>query len=152
VRKRFDEKFSPANVLISTGHTIALSKRLSDTSVKKSKLTDNSIIRLSDSVIFAYINNTPFLARWRRHCGIVFIKEDWAELVFLKLNKPSFPEELVTSGISFANIYHLFLFGFIVISDSGNGKCINTDELPTIDINFGGYYNNMKWDGYYDAN
>ena len=56
LRMAFDEKYSPADVLISTGHTIAMAKSLKR-SGKKIALYRNSIIKIDESVVIDYDNH-----------------------------------------------------------------------------------------------
>jgi hypothetical protein len=152
MRERFDEKFSPNNIFISTGHTIALSRHLNTTTVHHNKLRKDSVIKLSNSIVFSYIDNIPVLARWMRHCGVVYIKGFLASLIFLKLSKPLPLMEIKKDDINLADILCLLSRGFIVILENGNGPYIDTDESPAIEMQFGGYFSNMKWYGYYDLN
>lgn len=61
MRMAFDSKYQPANILISTGHTISLSGKLINNIMNKIVLKNSSVLKISESVIYYKVDNETIL-------------------------------------------------------------------------------------------
>lgn len=149
LRMSFDEKYSPADVLISTGHTIAMAKSL-ERSSRKITLYRNSILRVHGSVVFDYENKIA--CRWRRRDGIVYLKDSNADLV-MKLSGRNFtPIDLINLGLNTNTLFELINEGILELENHNPEDVLPYEGENMIEFNYGNRFNFLKWYGYYDNN
>ena len=149
LRMSFDEKYSPADVLISTGHTIAMAKLL-ERSSRKITLYRNSILKIHESVVIDYDNRV--ISKWRRRDGIVFLKDNNAEMI-MKLEGRSFtPVELIALGLNTNTLYELINEGILELTNDNPEEILPYEGENVIEFNYGNRFNSLKWYGYYDNN
>lgn len=149
LRMSFDEKYSPADVLISTGHTIAMAKSL-ERSSRKITLYRNSILKIHESVVIDYDNRV--ISKWRRRDGIVFLKDNNAEMI-MKLEGRSFtPVELIALGLNTNTLYELINEGILELTNDNPEEILPYEGENVIEFNYGNRFNSLKWYGYYDNN
>ena len=153
MRNAFDNKYSSANVLISTGHTISLSSKLNDDNAKKIILYDNTVISLSNITNFNIVDTykKAVLGKWRRRDCFVYFIGMYAELVNDKFKNLSV-KEAMELGFTTNTIYDLLNEGFIDIVNYGDGKQLKYYADNQIKFVYGNKFNELKWYGYYDAN
>ena len=149
LRMAFDEKYSPADVLISTGHTIAMAKSL-ERSSRKIILYQNSIIKINKSVVIDYDNH--IVGKWRRRDGIVYIKDKCADLVINLVGKFYNPVELSALGLNTSTLFELINEGFLDLINEKPEGLMPYDGDCLIEFNYGNRFNSLKWYGYYDIN
>ncbi len=150
MREDFDKKFSPANILISTGHTISLSGQLAERNHNKIVLYDNTIVSLSDVVV--YINEKEcILAKWRRRDGIIYIRGEIALRIKSYFNNVPV-KDVLDLGFTLDTIFNLINEGFVRIIKNGAGTPLEYNNSSQVDFFYGNKFNKFKWYGYYDAN
>lgn len=150
LRTSFDEKYSPADVLISTGHTIAMAKSL-ERSSRRIILYSNSMIKIHESVIFDSENH--IVCRWRRRDGIVFLKDDSADLVIKLAGRIYTSIDLINLGLNTNTLFELINEGILELDNSDNGgEILPYEGENVIKFNYGNRFNSLKWYGYYDNN
>ena len=149
LRRRFDEKYSPADILISTGHTIALANVLkkSDTKIK---LTRKSLLKVNNSVVFD--SNNKIVARWRRRDGLVYISNEESSILFEARKEPHTVEQMLEIGINTNTLFDLINEGFLDVSDFVNDEQLAYEGESQIHFTYGNRFNSLKWYGYYDNN
>lgn len=152
MREDFDKKFFPANILISTGHTISLSGRLGDGNCKRIVLFENTVLSLSDAVVDIYEGSGCgyIIAKWRRRDGIIFIKGEIASKIKSCFNSISVNDAL-NLGFNSDTIFDLIDEGFITITESGSGMPLKYENSSQVDFCYGNRFNSLRWYGYYDA-
>ena len=148
MRMKFDEKYNPADILISTGHTIALANYIKNNS-RKIKLYDTTMLKLSDCVVIDETNN--IIGRWRRRDGIIYIKGNLASFL-MKIKEDTNINEFFNFGLNTNSIYKLINEGFLEIFNYENGIKLDYTGDDIIDFNYGNKFNKLKWYGYYDNN
>lgn len=79
LRKKFEAKFMPRSILMSTGHTIAYNEQLSNSRFHS---TSSRYVSLSKKVLYLYVEGVPCLLWWRRNRGCSFIRGDWATFLY----------------------------------------------------------------------
>ena len=149
LRMAFDEKYSPADVLISTGHTIAMAKSLKR-SGKKIALYRNSIIKIDESVVIDYDNH--IISKWRRRDGIVYLKDKYAELIMQLVGRSFNPLELIAVGLNTNTLYELINEGVLELINDNPEGILDYEGENKIVFNYGNRFNSLKWYGYYDNN
>lgn len=151
LRRDFDNKYSPANILISTGHTIALSNELKNSKVSRIVLRKDTELRLSDLVVFISEENNAILARWRRKDGIVYLQGETAKSVYAMRNNTTVAD-ILKNGLTVDDLYELVNEGFLCIYKNGVMGTLEYSNQNTIELIFGNKFNDLKWYGYYDSN
>lgn len=150
LRKRFDYKYKPASVLISTGHTIAYSKKISDRSVRAIRIYEDTYVKLSKYVVQDIIDNTIYIGRWRRRDGIVYIKGNDAKIILEKIINRTV-REIISLGITSNTIFNLIDKGIIEAINGNSSKQINYTGEQQIMFFYGNELTKNKWYGFYDA-
>jgi len=151
LRNDFDNKYTPANILISTGHTIALSHELKDRRQNRIVLREDTELGLSSLIVFVSNESNTILARWKRKYGIVFLQGETAELVYELFNN-AIVLDIVNKGFTIDDLYELINNGFVQIINTGVMDIIEYSERNTIQFIYGDKFNDSKWYGYHDSN
>lgn len=149
LRIAFDEKYSPSDILISTGHTIAISKLLKKQHMRI-VLYKNSKIKLHESVVIDYDN--CIVCRWRRRDGIVFLKDRYAKLVIQLVGHIFYPEELMSLGMNTNTLYELINEGILEVINENPENILSYEGENKMVFNYGNRFNSLRWYGYYDNN
>ena len=149
MRNTFDSKYNPANILISTGHTIALSNKLHDDLTKRIVLYGNSKLVITDVV--CYDINKSIMGKWRRRDCFIYFTGEYAKIIYSKFNNITV-DEAIKLGFNTDTIFDLINEGFLDFSEYGNGMQLNYCNENQIEFVYGNKFNELKWYGYYDAN
>lgn len=151
LRMEFDQKFVSSGVLISTGHTISLSRNLQNMKINSIFLYGDSVLRLSRNVQSGFIHGRRILGRWRRRDGIVYIADDDVDIVLTKI--VGFPvQDVICSGITTNTLFDLIDEGFLEIDRNGGVDCKVYNGRHQIAFHYGMEFSKMHWYGYYDMN
>jgi len=150
LRNDFDCKYAPANILISTGHTIALSHELRSNQQNRIILREDTKLKLSNVLVFVSNELGVILSRWKRREGIVFLHGDKAELVYKSFDN-AFVADVLNEGFTTGDIFNLINEGFVQISNNGAMEVLEYSNRNTIEFTQGNRFNSLKWYGYYDA-
>ena len=151
LRSDFDNKYAPVNVLISTGHTIALSHELNDKRLNKIILREDTELRLTNEIVFATNESNTVLGRWKRNDGIVYLQGSMAELVY-ETFKNAIVSDLLDIGLTTDDLYELINEGFVQICKPGVMEIMEYSNQNSIDFIYGNKFNDLKWYGYHDTN
>jgi len=147
LRTQFDERYFPADVLISTGHTIALANSLIKSDGKIVLYLD-SFVRINNAVIINV--STSIVCRWRRRDGIVFLSGNDANSLIKLLNRDTTVEEMVRMGFNTNTIYELINEGFIDLHHKTKQIKVEYEGDTLLSFEYGNRFNQLKWYGYYD--
>lgn len=151
MRTAFDNKYQPSNILISTGHTISLSGKLTNNIINRIVLKNSTLLSLSDSVVYSQTNNISILSRWRRRDCFVYFTGDFAEYIFNNFKEITV-EEAMQVGYTTDTLYELINEGFLEFVNYGEGVALPYNDDNQIEFVYGNKFNKLKWYGYYDAN
>lgn len=149
MRELFTQKYQPASVLASTGHTIALAKQLTKNPARSPIVREDSVLLLSNTAISIELAGKAFLGKWRRHDGFIYFSGDWASTVrnlFINITT----RDALNNGISLATIFDLIAENFITITQEGVGNAVQSIGESEIIFQYGHSFDTMKWYGYSD--
>lgn len=150
LREKFDEKYSPSNMLISTGHTIAFANKLKNNSRKKIILRLNSVLKKNKYTVLAILDGDYISATWRRRDCMVYTNNKLLYLLLSRCEEYTV-EQLLKEGISTNNIYDLINENFMSIVNEGDGEVLEYVGEDILNINYGNKFLSLKWYGYYDV-
>lgn len=149
LRTSFDEKYSPADVLISTGHTIAMAKTL-ERSSRKIAFYKNSILRVHTAVVFDL--DKHIVCRWRRRDGIVYLKGKSADFIINLIGGDFSPGELMHLGMNTNTLFELVNEGIMELENVSPKELLPYEGECEFEFYYGNRFNSLKWYGYYDNN
>lgn len=148
MRIKFDEKYQPEDILISTAHTISFANCF-NSSYRKIVLYDTTMLQLNNCIVIDEVNE--IIGRWRRRDGFIYIKGNLA--IFLsKFKEKVSINEFFNYGLNTNSIYELINEGFIEIFNEKNGVKLDYTGNVIFNFNYGNKFNQFKWYGYYDNN
>lgn len=150
MRRAFDEKYPNAKVLISTGHTIALSRKMRNPAADHVTLSSNSVLHISNLVVAGKIGKEEILGKWRRRDGVIFIQGSDVHCLKEKINNKRV-SEAIGSGISASTVFKLLDEDFITFDDA-DGERVECSGEQQFHFSYGLAFSNMHWYGYYDVN
>jgi hypothetical protein len=151
MRRDFSEKFSPANILISTGHTIALARKFKTRKTKTAiVLRNDTRFRISNVVVQKCIKGKNISGKWRRRDGIIYLSDPFLQKISECTGDFSISDALLQGG-SLPSLFELICEGFLEITVAGNGISLDCSGKARIEFNYGNKFNELKWHGYYDA-
>jgi hypothetical protein len=150
MRQKFDEKYKPQSVLMSTGHTIAYSSLFSK---NNSQLLSGDYVALSSKVLYTHIGETPYILWWNRNRGCSYIVGKWASLLNDCLKNGITASGFEQIGIPESISDKLWSDACLSKKEFGNDK-IAIPQLPAEEfkIEQSGRLNSLDWYGQYDAN
>jgi hypothetical protein len=149
LRGKFDRKYNPAHILLSSGHTIACARKFRASRSKKLLLRDDTVFRTGRSVITAKRKDSVVLGRWRRRNAFVYFYGHFAEILSNSNDDISI-EYLLKNDITTQFIFDLVNEGFLEISIAGTGNILQYSGKNQFDFIYGNKFNRMRWYGYYD--
>ena len=148
MRQKFDKKFMPANMLISTGHTIAFAGAMTVRRVKIVLKTD-SILKKSPYARVSFINEDFYCGVWHRKDCLSYIVGAWAK--FIKDFSKGTVGDLIKRGLNTNTLFCLLDEHFLCIDSVGDGEALSYEGEEQIKIIHGSAFERLKWYGYYDA-
>jgi len=151
LREKFDNKYNPAHILLTSGHTIAGARRLKNNIPKKLLLRNDTTFRIAPSVIQVRTKDSFLMGKWRRRDGFVYFDNNFSEkLIFRQTEIPM--EYLLNNGFTPQFVFDLVNEGFLEIVTLGEGDIVRYSEEPHFGFVYGNKFNQLKWYGYYDNN
>jgi hypothetical protein len=149
LREKFDNKYNPAYVLLSSGHTIAAAHKFKNSEHKKILLRNDTILRLGRSVVEVKTKDSAIIGKWRRRDGFVYFKDHFAKILCNATSEISM-EYMLKNGLTAQFIFDFISEGFLEILRSGQGVALRYSDETHFDFIYGNKFNRLKWYGYYD--
>lgn len=149
MRRKFDHKYNPQSILMSTGHTIAYSHMF----VKEIEESGSeNYVALSDKVKYVNSKQNPYLLWWNRNHGCSYIIGEWATLLQAKLRVGISISEFDKFHIPHAINDCLWRDGCLCKTLSGNNT-IEPLQLPKTEllIRQSERQNTLSWYGQFDV-
>jgi len=151
LRERFDNKYNPAHVLLTSGHSIAGARKLKNSIPKKLVLKNDTMFRIGSSVMQVKTKDSFLMGKWRRRDGFVYFENYFSEkLIYQQTEIPM--EYLLNNGFTAQFVFDLVNEGFLKIVMPGKGDIVRYSEEPHFSFVYGNKFNHLKWYGYYDNN
>jgi hypothetical protein len=151
LRDKFENKYNPAHILLSSGHTIACARKLRASDPRKICLREDMTFRIGRSVIMTKTEDSTVIAKWRRRDGFMYFRNHFAEILFNQHENFSM-DYMLKNGFTPQYIYDLISEGFLEISTSGSSDILQCPDESHFDFIYGNKFTNMRWHGYYDNN
>ena len=149
LRGKYDAKYLPCSVLMSTGHTIAYSALLSNPPPEN---TSTRYVMLSKRVRYFTMYDVPYLVWWRRNRGCSYIQGDWAAYLHSTLVHGIPIEYFSHLGLSSQFTDTLWEESCITKSECGcDYLTLAPPPISTPQIIQHSKFDNLKWYGYYDT-
>lgn len=149
LRSKFDEKYNPQDILISTGHTIAFSHLLKKCD-NKIKLRNDTILTISPSVVIDIKKKR--VGKWRRRDAYISLNGNDGKYIIDIISSNKTVKQLLDNGLNTNTIFELINEGFLEIVFDGNEPILDYEGNILISFNYGDKFNSLKWYGYYDNN
>jgi len=149
MRQKFDSKYRPQSILMSTGHTIAYASVFK---LKSTHQTESQYITFSQKVLCASLNGNACLLWWNRNRGCSYIIGKWAVTLHNALVNGISSDDFLKMNLPQAIIETLWLDSCLCKSEHG----IITElkiNIPAemLEITQSNRLNSLSWYGQYDA-
>lgn len=146
LRDKFEEKYMPRNVLLSTGHTLSLAGKLVSNS--GNHITDKSVVKLSDETVRKRINNDDVILKWRRRDGLVYIDGDIVYTIKEHILNKKINE---ISQVYIPIIFELMEEDILAFDYAEGNKVVVEKGIKKGICKYGYSFKKLLWYGYYDV-
>jgi len=149
MRRKFDNKYKPQSVLMTTGHTIAYANMFESQPVFSA---ENRYITFSQKVLYTFLNGNACLLWWNRNRGCSYIVGEWAFILHKTLINGISNEDFSKLNLPQTVIETLWSDSCLYRSEFGI-KTNSKLDLPTeiLEIHQSNRLNSLSWYGQYDA-